>query len=204
MAPMQMSDDACRVCGKEDDEEFLVLCDGCDRAFHTSCAQGCTCCNTKPRNNFARKPAVPRATGSASSAPAACPSSVRPLLLRVSSPVAPLKLRDGRLTVCTCCARAEEGKKPVSSVFAWGTTRMGRCVVVLVLKAKDGYISVESGGIGVAMGVKLTLRWMVLSVAGASGYRGEGDLEAEQGARAGWHRRAGHCLQRDVHVRALQ
>lgn len=59
MAPMQMSDDACRVCGKEDDEEFLVLCDGCDRAFHTSCAQGCTCCNTKPRNNFARKPAVP-------------------------------------------------------------------------------------------------------------------------------------------------
>ncbi|KAG1685423.1 hypothetical protein DVH05_008420 [Phytophthora capsici] len=54
-----MSEDACRVCGKEDDEEFLVLCDGCDRAFHTACVQGCTCCNTKPRNNFARKPAVP-------------------------------------------------------------------------------------------------------------------------------------------------
>ncbi|KAI9989854.1 hypothetical protein PInf_020141 [Phytophthora infestans] len=59
MAPMTMSDDACRVCGKEDDEDFLVLCDGCDRAFHTACVQGCTCCNTKPRNNFARKPAVP-------------------------------------------------------------------------------------------------------------------------------------------------
>uniref|UniRef100_M4B9Y5 PHD-type domain-containing protein n=1 Tax=Hyaloperonospora arabidopsidis (strain Emoy2) TaxID=559515 RepID=M4B9Y5_HYAAE len=54
-----LNEDACRVCGKEDDEEFLVLCDGCDRAFHTACHQGCTCCMTKPRNNFARKPAVP-------------------------------------------------------------------------------------------------------------------------------------------------
>ncbi|UIZ22816.1 hypothetical protein KXD40_003660 [Peronospora effusa] len=54
-----LSDDACRVCGKEDDEEFLMLCDGCDRPFHTACHQGCTCCMTKPRNNFARKPAVP-------------------------------------------------------------------------------------------------------------------------------------------------
>ncbi|RLN91469.1 hypothetical protein BBJ28_00014102 [Nothophytophthora sp. Chile5] len=54
-----MSDDACRVCGKEDDEEFLVLCDGCDRPFHTACHVGCVCCNLKPRNNFSRKPAVP-------------------------------------------------------------------------------------------------------------------------------------------------
>ncbi|CAI5736143.1 unnamed protein product [Hyaloperonospora brassicae] len=54
-----LSQDACRVCGNEDDEEFLVLCDGCDRAFHTACHQGCTCCRTKPRNNFARKPPVP-------------------------------------------------------------------------------------------------------------------------------------------------
>lgn len=59
MAPMTMSADACRVCGKDDDEAYLVLCDGCDRPFHTACVQGCTCCNTKPRNNFARKPAVP-------------------------------------------------------------------------------------------------------------------------------------------------
>ncbi|KAL4144789.1 hypothetical protein PRNP1_013915 [Phytophthora ramorum] len=59
MAPKPLSDDACRVCGKEDDEEFLVLCDGCDRPFHTACVQGCTCCNLKPRNNFSRKPAVP-------------------------------------------------------------------------------------------------------------------------------------------------
>uniref|UniRef100_A0AAV1T2Q6 PHD-type domain-containing protein n=1 Tax=Peronospora matthiolae TaxID=2874970 RepID=A0AAV1T2Q6_9STRA len=58
-AATPLNADACRVCGKEDDEEFLVLCDGCDRAFHTACHQGCTCCMTKPRNNFARKPAVP-------------------------------------------------------------------------------------------------------------------------------------------------
>ncbi|KAF4320934.1 hypothetical protein BBO99_00000713 [Phytophthora kernoviae] len=59
MAPKPLSEDACRVCGKEDDEEFLVLCDGCDRPFHTACHVGCVCCQQKPRNNFSRKPAVP-------------------------------------------------------------------------------------------------------------------------------------------------
>ncbi|KAG6576447.1 Transcription factor [Phytophthora cinnamomi] len=91
---MQMSDDACRVCGKEDDEEFLVLCDGCDRAFHTGCAQGCTCCNTKPRN-FSRKPAVPEGDW-----------------------------------FCKFCAgrvpKLEEGKPPVSSIFAWGDNEDGQ------------------------------------------------------------------------------
>lgn len=56
---MQLSEDACRVCGKEDDEEFLVLCDGCDKPFHTMCHLGCVCCNLKPKNSFNRKPAVP-------------------------------------------------------------------------------------------------------------------------------------------------
>lgn len=55
----QFSEDACRVCGKEDDEEFLVLCDGCDKPFHTICHLGCVCCNLKPKNSFNRKPAVP-------------------------------------------------------------------------------------------------------------------------------------------------
>lgn len=55
----QFSEDACRVCGKEDDEEFLVLCDGCDKPFHTMCHLGCVCCNLKPKNSFNRKPAVP-------------------------------------------------------------------------------------------------------------------------------------------------
>lgn len=54
-----LSADACRVCGKEDDEEFLVLCDGCDRAFHTACHVGCVCCRQKPKANFNRKPPVP-------------------------------------------------------------------------------------------------------------------------------------------------
>lgn len=59
MAPPPLSDDACRVCGKEDDEEFLVLCDGCDQPYHTQCHVGCVCCRQKPKNNFSRKPAVP-------------------------------------------------------------------------------------------------------------------------------------------------
>uniref|UniRef100_K3WH42 PHD-type domain-containing protein n=1 Tax=Globisporangium ultimum (strain ATCC 200006 / CBS 805.95 / DAOM BR144) TaxID=431595 RepID=K3WH42_GLOUD len=59
MAPMQLTEDACRVCGKEDDEEFLVLCDGCDKPYHTMCHVGCVCCNQKPKGMFNRKPAVP-------------------------------------------------------------------------------------------------------------------------------------------------
>ncbi|KDO29576.1 hypothetical protein SPRG_05532 [Saprolegnia parasitica CBS 223.65] len=55
-----MDEDApCRVCGKTDDEEFLVLCDGCDAPFHTFCHHGCVCCQEKPRNNFNKKFAVP-------------------------------------------------------------------------------------------------------------------------------------------------
>ncbi|KAE9041541.1 hypothetical protein PR003_g2796 [Phytophthora rubi] len=92
---MQMSDDACRVCGKEDDEEFLVLCDGCDHAYHTGCVMGCTCCNTKPRNNFSRKPAVPEGDWFC-------------------------KFCAGRLP------KLEEGKAPVSSVFAWGDNEDGQ------------------------------------------------------------------------------
>ncbi|KAJ0408292.1 hypothetical protein ATCC90586_008242 [Pythium insidiosum] len=58
-APVEMSDDACRVCRKDDDDAFLVLCDGCDKPFHTYCHAGCTCCHQKPKGNFNRKPAVP-------------------------------------------------------------------------------------------------------------------------------------------------
>ncbi|GLD93746.1 hypothetical protein PINS_up002351 [Pythium insidiosum] len=58
-APAEMSDDACRVCRKDDDDAFLVLCDGCDKPFHTYCHAGCTCCHQKPKGNFNRKPAVP-------------------------------------------------------------------------------------------------------------------------------------------------
>ncbi|ETV92787.1 hypothetical protein, variant [Aphanomyces invadans] len=49
----------CRVCGKVDQEEFLVLCDGCDAPFHTFCHHGCICCQQKPRNNFNKSFAVP-------------------------------------------------------------------------------------------------------------------------------------------------
>ncbi|KAF0700765.1 Aste57867_8718 [Aphanomyces stellatus] len=49
----------CRVCGSTDQEEYLVLCDGCDAPFHTFCHHGCVCCQQKPRNNFGKKYPVP-------------------------------------------------------------------------------------------------------------------------------------------------
>lgn len=27
----------CEVCGRGDDETYLLICDGCDRGFHTHC-----------------------------------------------------------------------------------------------------------------------------------------------------------------------
>ncbi|ETV70218.1 hypothetical protein H257_14248, partial [Aphanomyces astaci] len=52
-------DSPCRVCGKNDQEELLVLCDGCDAPFHTFCHHGCICCQQKPRNNFGKSFPVP-------------------------------------------------------------------------------------------------------------------------------------------------
>ena len=30
-------EDICRVCGKDDDEEYALLCDSCDGCYHTFC-----------------------------------------------------------------------------------------------------------------------------------------------------------------------
>ena len=29
--------DACQQCGRDDNEHLLLLCDGCDRGYHTTC-----------------------------------------------------------------------------------------------------------------------------------------------------------------------
>ncbi|OQS00547.1 transcription factor [Achlya hypogyna] len=82
---MSASDDdaPCRVCGKSDQEEYLVLCDGCDAPFHTFCHSGCVCCKERPRNNFKKVYDVPEGdwfckfcTGHAPAAPARPLSSI--------------------------------------------------------------------------------------------------------------------------------
>ena len=52
-------DVVCQVCKKDEDDEYLVLCDGCDRAYHTFCFSGCDCCGEKPKGQFGRIPPVP-------------------------------------------------------------------------------------------------------------------------------------------------
>ncbi|OQR89518.1 transcription factor [Thraustotheca clavata] len=56
---MSEEDATCKVCGQADNEEQLMLCDGCDGAFHSFCHHGCVCCQEKPRNNFKKTYAVP-------------------------------------------------------------------------------------------------------------------------------------------------
>ncbi|KAK8791094.1 hypothetical protein WA158_005725 [Blastocystis sp. Blastoise] len=48
----------CSVCKKGDDDEYLVLCDGCDRAYHTFCMAGCDCCGANP-NHFSKNYTIP-------------------------------------------------------------------------------------------------------------------------------------------------
>lgn len=54
-----IDDENCQVCRKGDQEEYLILCDGCDRAYHTFCKTGCDCCGEKPKGLFGKKPSVP-------------------------------------------------------------------------------------------------------------------------------------------------
>ncbi|TMW64200.1 hypothetical protein Poli38472_012822 [Pythium oligandrum] len=88
--------DACRVCKKDDDEELLVLCDGCDSAFHVYCHVGCVCCSQKPKSSHLRRQAtVPDGDWF-------CKFCADHL------PALP------------------EGATPVSSVFAWGDNEDGQ------------------------------------------------------------------------------
>ncbi|TYZ61223.1 hypothetical protein PybrP1_011568 [[Pythium] brassicae (nom. inval.)] len=111
-----LSADACRVCGKEDDEEFLVLCDGCDRAFHTACHVGCVCCRQKPKTNFNRKPPVPDDDWFCKF----CAGHVPPLDDKTK--LQSLTHDDNVHHATTAAA----GAKPVSSVFAWGDNEDGQ------------------------------------------------------------------------------
>ena len=40
MSAEEKKEDVCVVCRKDQDDDLVILCDGCDKAFHTYCVTG--------------------------------------------------------------------------------------------------------------------------------------------------------------------
>lgn len=51
----EQENQVCNVCKAADNEDSLLLCDGCDRAYHTFCCCGCDCCGEKPKGAHFKK-----------------------------------------------------------------------------------------------------------------------------------------------------